>query len=401
MLRIIYIIILFLVSSSAYSNDDNWNFAYKTAANNIPALKTDTEIPTLKKVAKINISAFYDINQIVPNIVVEDNIAYTLDRDNKIVFIDLQKNKVMKKVKLKGYSNSRPAGLAVFNSYIYIGFDDGRLLAFSLLANSIVWETQLSTPITSVPMVDENKIYVISQNDIYAINNQNGEILWNVPGNKNAVSLKVLQSVSIINNYLMVGLSTSDFLVIQKENGNIIWKYNLKGYSPFNIGPDPLNGDIKAPILAYKGNVIVSSNNKIKYLNYNNKDMLWQNNDYGSSTLPLIYKNEVLLVTGNNLLGLSLNEGTIVNQATLVTKKVFKEKLFWHYPILINDNYFLIANNIGEVALVSYKNNKLNQENTFALNNSRIEKTSTPPIVYNGEIITLSSKGYLYIYKVS
>ncbi|MFL1780899.1 BamB/YfgL-like protein [Candidatus Hepatincolaceae symbiont of Richtersius coronifer] len=374
---------------------NTWSNLYFSNQNNIAPIKFNKEL-NFSKAFKLSISSSYRKYQLIPNIIIVDDLAYSLNAQNQLIIVNLSTKKIVEKISFTDFKGQKTSGLALDGDYLYLTFESGDVLSFSLISKTVLWQNNIGFAINSVPVIDENKLFFTSNNTIYALDIYTGKILWKFAGSKNGVSLKQLYSLTVYSGYLMVGLSSSDFLVLRKENGTLVWKENILGMNLFSVTANPLVGDIKSPIIGIGQNALVISNNKISYFNIVSKSVIWQNNTTGSNNAPLIFNDQIIITdVYNNLISLNITDGKQKWQTPLVSNKNNKSKIFWFTPIIINQE-IVVNNSIGEIKIINIENGTIKAD--AELYKADISAISNFPAFTSNYVVYLSTNGDFYIY---
>ena len=370
----------------------NYNFLNYNTQSRLPVINFNKAID-FKYIKKISVSPSYTYKHITPNVVINGDFAYTVDSNNFIITIDLERKKVVNRFKLP--ASSPTLGLAFFEDSLYVSFENGTIIAYSIVDKNVLWSIKLITPVNSAPIVDENKLFLMANNTVYAIDIYTGNVLWNYKGSTAGVSLKTINSLTVYSGYVMVVISSSDVIILRKENGQLLWKENLNNMNLINISANPLVGDIKAPITPINDKVLILANNKTIYMDLHSKTREWQNNDYNTYQAPFIVGNIVYITdVYDNLLSINLKDGSLNWKVKLNTKKDAIGRTYWHSPLKINGE-LMLSNSSGEVFFMSPKNGK--EIRYYALYQNKREKIYHAPYVTSNNMIFISAKGNIYI----
>ncbi len=364
-------------------------------------LNNDESLEDLK-FSKYDISRSYRKGKRSINFVIRDNYLYMLDSSNNVVLFSLDNKKVVKRYNLEGYKNQTASGMAIYEDDLYITFENGTLVSYSLNLLEIGWTVNVVDPINSAPLISNNKVFFVANNTVYAVSLTSRSVLWNHIGSKSGVSLRSIYAPTIYSSYLFLGLSSSDVLLLRQEQGNLFFKTNISNTGDVSYRINPIMGDIKSPIIPYddsKGtNIIVSSNNRIVMLNLESKSEVWRNVKIGSYSTPIVKGNSIILIdTAGTLTSLSAINGEIQWKKVLTTKVKTKKRIFWYGPIEVNGDLF-IANSVGEIMMVSKTDGTL--KSYKKLFSFKKEKILSPPVITSEYISVLSSYGNLYINKI-
>lgn len=399
--------LLFFASTESKAEQiDNWESLYITPDAIMPSIsfKNLSEKNSLEELSfvKYDISRSYRHAKRPVNILVKNNYLYMLDSNNSIVQFSLEKRKVINRYSLSGYKNQVASGMTIYDDSIYITFEDGSLVVYSLDAKEISWSYNVVDPINSAPVVMNNNVFFVANNTVYALSLTTRALLWNYIGSKSGVSLSTIYAPTLYSGYLFLGLSSSDVIVLRQEQGNVFFKTNISNTGEISYRINPVMGDIKSPIIPFynsKGtNIVVGSNNRIVMFNLESKSESWRNTKIGTYSTPIVSGDSILLIdTNGNLINLNGNNGKVKWQTSLGTKVKTKKRIFWYGPLEVNGN-LLIVNSVGEMIFVSKVDGSV--QSYKKLFTFKKEKVFSPPVVTSEYIAVTSSYGNLYINKI-
>ncbi|MDR2008334.1 MAG: PQQ-binding-like beta-propeller repeat protein [Alphaproteobacteria bacterium] len=397
--KIFSLILLGVLSCLPLSAADNWEQLYSSVDGIMPKvsfanIQGEKGLESMR-ISKFDVGRSYRGNKRPPNILIKDNYLYMLDSNNTIAVFSLDRRRVVQRFRLREYRRATASGMAIYDDNLYITFENGVLLSFSLLTNDVNWTVSVDLPINSAPIVNNNEVFFVANNTIYAVSTTSGNILWNHIGSKAGVSLRMLFAPTVYSDYLFLGLSSSDVLVLRQEQGNIFFRTNISNTGAVTFRLNPLMGDIKAPIIPYNGNIIVGSNNRIVMFSLATGREVWRNTTLGTYSTPITAGNSILLIsTTGNLVSLNARTGVANWSTALNTRVRTKRRIFWYGPIEFNNQLF-IANSVGEIMLVDKTNgNLLSYRRLFTLQKERV---FSPPVITAEYIAIFSNYGNLYI----
>jgi len=117
-----------------------------------------------------------------------------------------------------------------YGEYVFFGSDDGRLYAIEKITGKIGWsfapeysisednvDNFLTTPITTKPIIEDNIVYISTQNSIYALDSQTEKIINN-PIQKN--NNNILPNSQIIILLAIIILTITILLIYKKRKNN-------------------------------------------------------------------------------------------------------------------------------------------------------------------------------------
>jgi outer membrane protein assembly factor BamB len=377
---------------------DSWvNFNLDNTAKFLDiTYNADLSLIQNKNFTKVSIGSSYSNYDYVPNILVNNDIAYVINSANNLVFINLENKKIIKKISLKLYSKSKAVGMAIYDSNMYISFSDGTLIAYSILREQLIWTYKSINTITSAPTVNSSKVFVISNNTLLAISQNEGDLLWTVPGSLSGVSFKKIYAPSLYLGYIMVGLSSGDVFIVQEDSGSVELRYSINNSGFFSNSLNPVLGDIKASILGYQRNFLIISNYKTAYYSIDAKKVIWQGN-YGSNNTPLLIDNYFYIVDNyNNLSKINIITGEKLWSKLLESSKKIKQQVSFDVKML--NGVLFVSSSVGDIKLFNKENGEMLTEIDKPLYSSKSVYVINPPVITSKYILFLATNGNLYIY---
>jgi outer membrane protein assembly factor BamB len=172
--------------------------------------------------------------------------------------------------------------------------------------NGLMWDFSAEGGIYSSPVVDENTLYIGSNDScLYALDKQSGKLKWKF---KTAGKIK---SRPLLHKNFVIFNSTDGFVYsLNKSNAQEQWKFKTKGEKTYDIWDYYLS----APVYAYNKVFVGSGDGNIYAINPNNGALVWKYQTEGIvHATPLIH-NEMLYVGSfdGNMYALKVSNGDLV-----------------------------------------------------------------------------------------
>ena len=395
-----FLFIVFNTSLLFGAEVNNWNNVNYDHSGKLPSIIMRNKVD-LTKFIKYDVSRSYNSLKKISNLLIKNNdTLYLVDNINRLIIFDLHTKKVTNRIELLANRKVVSSGISldVQGNYLFVAFEDGNIVAYSLLSKKIIWQTLIPTPINSAPIVYYNKIFLMSHNNQYAVDMLTGKILWTHFGSKNGISTRMLYAPTVADNYVFFGLSSGDVVILREEQGEQLAIYNIYGLNPFLVNFKPTEGDIKSPLIIFGNKLLIFSNNKTILYDIQKGKEIWTTDKYGSLNPPLIddTKKVFILDFYNNLLRFNLDTSKIAWKVLLKNQKNTRKRLAWFGPLMINHDLF-VMNSVGEVVMLSSDNGK--EKDRYVLFKFKKERLYNNPIVTSKYMAILSSYGNLYLYE--
>jgi outer membrane protein assembly factor BamB len=159
-------------------------------------------------------------NAIYSSPTVKDDILYVSSWNGNIAAIDVNSASPLWKRNIGWSSASSPM---VFDEIVYVGCSDG-LYALNKNNGAVIWKNTLGT-VSSRPLVFDGRVYCGSHEGIvYAFDARNGEMVWKYETNGG-----IYTSPAVHNNILYVGSNDNHLYAFDAEDGEVKWSFRTNG----------------------------------------------------------------------------------------------------------------------------------------------------------------------------
>ncbi len=367
----------------------SWNQQYQNTRNHLFHFKSKPNLKLIKRIELGDLN-FKNIKYIVSP-VINGNVIFYSDNNFNIFAKNLTNGKTIWKIKLeneKSENFSFVGGLSLDEKFLYVTTGMGNVYCIDILKAKIEWTKSFLIQFSRPPLVYENKLFVISDdNQTFALNKSNGETLWAHTGNIEEISIIGGSKPIIENNILIVTYSSGEIYALNDSDGSTIWFDNLSSHSFFvksNVN------DIQAPATIVKDNVYVPSFSE-KLMVYNLKTGREKWNIKVSSINPLVISADTMFIldTSGKLLCLDKTNGKLLWAVQLkISNK--GEEINWYGPLL-STNKLLVVNSKGLVLSLSPFTGRILSKTKFD------EGILTNPFQVKGNIFLISEEGTLFI----
>jgi len=275
--------------------------------------------------------------------------------------------------KLWNYSTGGPidSSPAVYNGVVYTG--SLGLYALNATNGDEIWVFKSSYLIISSPTVLDGIVYFADNNVVYALNAENGSMLWN-----NTVSSSYWQIVSspaVANGVVYIGSDDHDLYALNATNGSQLWVYPTGSY--VESSPTVANGIV----------YVISDDQNLYALNEVNGQKLWNYN----STLNTV-NGESIVVANNVVYVLS---GINVELKALNAKTGVQS---WSSSMTDCEPFPIV---VGDVLYIGSINNlfAFNATNgNWLWNSTQTGEILSSPAYANGVVYIDSTNGYIYAF---
>lgn len=366
---------------------NNWPMQNQNIANNISHFKGNKSIK-LKWIKKISKKKFDD-NISVTKPIIYNNIIFLISNNLNVKAINLKNKKLIWQKKLEDESNEEfyfIGGISSNEENIVISSGIGNLYSLNIKNGKLNWKKRFLKPISSPPLIVSDKIFFITDdNQTFAVNLDNGEKIWSHSGNIENLSILGGVSPAYHNEILFVTYTSGEIYAINANNGAILWFENLSTDSLFSKN---LISDIQSSPVVDNNKVLVSSYiNKFLSMQINDGQINWE--VQFSTINPIVSTgNYIFIVDSENKLHcLENSSGAILWSVQLKTKND-DGIITWYGPLLV-ENKLILASSEGVIISISPFNGDL-----LGTIKTKYE-FKTHPILANKTIFFLSKDSYL------
>lgn len=273
-------------------------------------------------------------------------------------------------------------GIALSNRKIIYGTSDGRIVCRK---DSItIWQRHTGYSLFSTPLISGQKVIVgSSQNEILALDLNDGSLLWRIP-----VEAPVTCDGVIENNELYIGAGKGAFLKIDLSTGQVIWRF------------DGIRSNARlqgAPALSKDRVVFGAWDTYLYCLDRTTGKLCWKWNNGKTvdlfspgNVVPVISDGKVLIVAPDRYLTiLDLNDGN-----TLYRTNQYKVRESLGYSSLLRRAYAKTMD--GELLSFTFPGDSLTNIRVTSLEIG-YEHNPCPPLVTADYVYSGSRKGEVII----
>lgn len=378
--------------------NDIWPQAGGYPSHAMHNLKLGTSSPKLLWKTSIGSGASSKLPLTAQPIIV-NNTIYAMDAKSNLRAINAQNGKTFWS---KDVSNEEEddnvitGGLAYAGKTIFITNGSNEVLALSPDDGTQIWRRSLTAPSRAAPSALGGRLFVTTMdNRLFAMNLQNGNVLWDYTGISESAGLLGAASPAVKTDIVVPVFSSGEVSALRVENGSVSWSDNLAAARRYDAGLDSLS-DIKAmPIIDNGVIYAISFGGKIAAIDESTGTRIWQR-DIGGAETPWVSGNALYFISDENqLIALRREDGAIIwvkDLPRFENPDDRKDKISWAGPIM-GSGMLIAAGSNGDVIFV----NATSGETEHVLDTGR--KTYIQPLIANGTLYILSDDGTLSAYQ--
>ena len=283
--------------------------------------------------------------------------------------------------------NAAGGGIAADQGRIYVATAYGQAHALDASSGQTLWTKKLRSPARSAPSAAGGKVFFVSQtNEVYALNQSDGEEAWSFEGIPETGGLLSSASPAVVGDTVVVPSISGEVAAMSASKGEAKWvdvvsrSYRTHAYSGL--------ADVSASPVVADGVVYTTGiSGRILAIRLSSGDRVWQQN-IGSVHTPIVSGNAVFMVDlDDRAVALDRRKGTPL-WSTQLPKGEKKERKIWAGPVLAGGSLWF-ASNEGRLISVNASNGAIVSNNKFG------KPAYIAPVAASGRIFVLSGDGTL------
>jgi outer membrane protein assembly factor BamB len=320
---------------------------------------------------------------------------YTIDTHATVRAFDAATGGAVWSTRVAGAGNNPRSlfggGVSFANGRVYASNGTGQAAALDAATGAVIWKVTPGGPLRGEPTVDENNVYVVSQdNQLFALNPQNGETRWTESGTVELAGVFGTAAPAASAGTVVAGFSSGELTAYRYENGRVVWQDALARTS-ISTSVSSLS-DIDADPVIDNGRVYaVGQGGRMVALELNTGQRIWEINVAGIST-PWVAGEWIFVVTDQaQLLAIARASGRVKWMTQLPRWRDAEDKegpVSWTGPVLAGDR-LIVASSEGHLTNVSPVDGR------FLSTVSTKAPVSLSPVVAGNTLYVLHDNGQL------
>ena len=367
----------------------SWSQQHQNLKNHLFHFKSKTTLKLKERIRLGNIN-LDKIQHITPPIILDSTIFYS-DNNFSVISKNLDTGKFNWKIKLEFEKEENfplVSGFFLDKKTLFFSTGLGNIYAVDAIKGKVKWFKKFGIQFSRPPVVSKDKIFLVSDdNQLYAINKINGDVVWSHLGNIEELSIIGGSKPALDEGIIVVSYSSGEIFAFDETNGSVIWFDNISTSSFFS--KTNIN-DIQSPICIEEGKLFVPTfSNKLLVYDLKTGKKLWDVKL--SSISPMVISGETIYVIDINskLMSIDKVSGKLLWAVQLRSKKGSAE-INWSGPLL-SSYKLLVVSSEGSVLSLSPFTGKTISKIKFK------ESFVSGPIQVNEKIYLISKQGSLYI----
>lgn len=286
-------------------------------------------------------------------------------------------------------------GVSYDNGMLFATNGAGEAKSMNAMTGEVSWTVKPSGPLRGSPTIAFGQVYVMTQdNQILALNVNNGELLWNESGSSAQSGVFGVAAPAAGNGTVIAGYSSGELSAYRYENGRTLWADAL---ARTNISTTVSSlTDIDADPIIDSGRVYaLGQGGRMAAYELVTGQRIWELNLAGIST-PAIAGEWIFTLTDDaRLLAIARSTGRVrwISQLQQFrNEEKRRNPIFWTGPVLAGGHLW-VASSRGEIWKLSAG------EGSAQLFADVGQPVSLPPVVADGHLYVLDDSGTIHAWR--
>ena len=239
----------------------------------------------------------------------------------------------------KSGESAKISGLALGYEKLFVGTENGAVVALNVNTGEIVWEASVKGEILAAPSVDEGTLVInTGSGTLFALDAETGEQLWLHESDVPPLSLRGISAPIAANGGALVGTASGKLQVNILDSGLLAWEATIG--TPTGATELERIVDVDTTPLLYGGMVyVVSYNGTLAAVELRSGRVVWKR-EYGSFRNVTLDGSRLFVVDVNsNVYGLDRRNGVeLWSQGALKGRVLTSAEPFGDY-VVAGDKY--------------------------------------------------------------
>lgn len=326
--------------------------------------------------------------------VVAEGSVFTLDTEGLVSSFDVKngKRKWKQKIVPKGEEDAGAVGggLAFASGKIFAASGYKYIYALNPENGKILWKSAIASPARSAPTVLDERVYVVTlDNRLLVLNAADGTPLWNYAGVSETTNLLGSASPAVDQSLVVLPLSSGEIYGLRPENGQIVWEDNLSAVR--RAGSLASISDIRGlPVIDQGVVYAVSFSGRMVALDQVSGQRIWQR-EIGSAETPWPAGESIFALTSEQQLTALTRKGGEIRWVTSLPRFEDEDKevpMVWAGPVLAGGRLVVVSSG-GHMAEVNPQDGKILRQQELG------DGAHLAPVVAGNTMFILTSDGDL------
>ncbi len=370
-----------------FGNIINNDFSIKNYFNNDGRLNYNG---ALKKSSRYKFSKIKKFHQFEPEILFDNKNIIFFDNKGSILKFDENSKLIWKKnYYLKSEKKQNPIlQFASTDDKLIVADNVAKYYAIDLNNGELLWSKNNLAPFNSQIKIYKNNFFIIDfSNTLRCFSLKDGKELWNIKTENSLIRSQKKLSMVIVNNLLYFKNSTGDISAVDIKQGELLWQLPTQSSLIYEAAFSLETSD-----LVTDGNALFFSNNKNQFfaIDLETGSFNWENK-VNSNLKPILISNYILTVSLEGyLIVIDKNSGNII-KVTDIFRNFKKKKRKKIKPIgfVVGINNIYLTTDNGRLLVVDIKTGKTSS--ILKIDNDKVSR----PFVLNKNLFVVKDNAII------
>ena len=341
--------------------------------------------------------------------VIAEGVVFAIDAAGRITAHSLQNGDEVWATRLRGVEREARAdrlipfmgrGDRVLTFGGAISWDAGRLFAHSggkfivaldAATGEEVWRQTALTPFHSAPTVADGRVYVTTDdNELFALNAQDGEVLWTHRSISETARLITAPSPAVLGETVIAPFTSGEIVALRAQNGTVLWSDSLTrtgGLTPLSS----INDIAASPVILGDRVYALSHSGIMAAFDLRTGEQVWSL-PAGGLHAPALVGDYLFVVTVEaQVAAIDRDTGAvrwITQLPAFRNERRRRNRVSWAGPVLAGDR-LVLANSEGELVLLDPVNGERLGERSLG------DPVFIAPVIADETVVVLTDQGRL------
>ncbi len=340
-----------------------------------------------------------EIKRVIAPPVVKDGRIYVIDANMKVSAFDVASGRRVWDKQLKANNPQWDefavgGGLGIAGNKLIVATGFAYITALNLADGSEAWLRRVESPLSSSPAILGNRAFLTSSNnDFFAVDTDNGEVIWNDQALSETARVLSSPSPAVTQDILAVGYSSGELIAYLPANGRRLWSDTLTStgrYTPLSA----INDIAGRPVIQDGIVYVASYSGVLAAIDARTGARIWSRL-FGSRQGPVIVGEYIYVVgTGGVVACFNKLDGKLVWKRDLPEFKDGnrENRIVWTGPVPASDRLVVVSSE-GDVVGLSPQNGETLAELKLG------QRVFIEPIAAAGKVFVLTDNAQLVAIK--
>ncbi|MDX1397939.1 MAG: outer membrane protein assembly factor BamB [Oceanospirillum sp.] len=277
-----------------------------------------------------------ELGYLLPPVVAGQQI-YAIDRAGNLTAWQADKGTFLWEANLETGASS---GLSYNQGQLYVGTQNGEVMALSASGGQVLWRTRLSTQIMTPPQINTASRQLVVQTAdgrVSALDERTGRILWNYESAEPLLTLHGTATPLVVPSATFAGFANGRVVALDNRNGQLAWDVRVAVPSGRTDIERLVDVDGQ-PLLTSKGVLVVTSyQGRLIALDPSSGRGIWERKD--SSFYPAVegFGNILYVDEASNIVALDARSGGVLWNQDALSGRRLTAPVIWGDTLAVGD----------------------------------------------------------------